>query len=163
MFLAPAAQAAELAGTRLPSAREHYRQFEHYPMREHARLLVEACGVLFPQLSTRMALRKLGRAAPRALLTSTLGKVTLGATEGVESALRSLCDTYPLNVRPCRLEVLESSNEHFIVRLHELYYFLDCHHVGAFEGAMRHAGVKGQVGLRVNGAFEADFLCTWQS
>jgi len=47
------------------------------------------------------------------------------------------------------------------VRFTDVYYFLDCHHVGVLEGTMRYAGARGRVQLRTHGPFAADMLCTW--
>jgi uncharacterized protein (TIGR02265 family) len=82
MFLAPLAVEAKRQGFTLPSARERYLPFKFYPLREHSRLLVETCERLFGDRPLRQALRKLGRGAPAALVSSTLGRVVLGRPRG---------------------------------------------------------------------------------
>jgi hypothetical protein len=48
------------------------------------------------------------------------------------------------------------------VRMQGVSYFLDSHHVGALEGALRYAGVKdGTVRVRMRSSSDADLLCRW--
>jgi uncharacterized protein (TIGR02265 family) len=161
MFLLPLALEARRRGVTLPSARERYVAFQPYPLREHARLLVESCGLLHRDKPLRQALRKLGRGAPQALVASTLGKVVLGSVEGVHDVIRAMVKAYPLNVRPCHLEVLEAGPGRAVVRLEDVHYFIDCHHVGAFEGALKYAGVSGGVRIAKRGIAAADLLLEW--
>jgi uncharacterized protein (TIGR02265 family) len=161
MFLAPLALEAKRLGVTLPSARERYMQFSFYPLREHARLLLETCARLYPNRPLRQALRKLGRGAPKALVASTLGKVVLGSVEGPHDVIAAMARAYPLNARPSRVTVLESTRGRSVVRLEDIYYFIDSHHVGAFEGVLNFAGVKGQVLLAKRGRAAADLLLEW--
>lgn len=161
MFVEPLVAEARRIGAKLPSARERYTTFAFYPLRHHATVLVEACAAVFPRLSQREALRKLGRGAPRALLASTLGRVTLGSVEGVHEMLLALLKTYPINLPSSRTEVLEATRTGAIVRLESVPFFLDSHHVGVLEGTLRHAGVNGRVEVCVHSPSDADFRCTW--
>lgn len=161
LFLEPLAEAARKKGVRLASARERYTPFRFYPLREHVTLMLEACAALYPDLSLRTALRKFGRGAPKALLTSTLGKVVLASAISPEETIAGLVKAYPLNVRPCRVHMLEASPNRAIVRFEELSYFLDSHHVGVFEAAIGVAGKRGSVKISSHSPTAADFLCTW--
>jgi hypothetical protein len=75
--------------------------------------------------------------------------------------LRAMCATYPVNLPSCKVEIAESSSEHVIVSFRNIYYFLDSHHVGVLEGAMRHAGKRGQVLIKMLSQNDADLLCRW--
>jgi len=161
LFLEPIVAAARKVGKTLPSARERYVAFRFYPLREHAQLLVEASSRLYPELPLRIALRKLGRAAPAALVASTLGKVVLGSASGAEEVLSALVKAYPINVRPCELQIKELTRGRAIISIQQLHFFLDCHHVGAFEGALRYAGLRGEVAICSYSNSEADLRCTW--
>jgi uncharacterized protein (TIGR02265 family) len=161
MFLMPLVEEAKRRGFTLPSARDRYVTFSFYPLREHARLLLETCERLYPDRSLREALRKLGRGAPRALVASTLGKVVLGSVEGPHDVIAAMAKAYPLNARPSRVTVLESARGKSVVRLEDIYYFVDCHHVGAFEGALNFAGVKGTVLYAKRGKAAGDLLIQW--
>ena len=48
------------------------------------------------------------------------------------------------------------------VRLEKVYYFLDSHHVGTFEGVLKYSGVEGTVKLASRGAASGDLLLTWE-
>jgi hypothetical protein len=48
-----------------------------------------------------------------------------------------------------------------VLRLEDIHYFLDSHHVGAFEGAMTYAGVRGNVRIASQGHSTADLLLEW--
>jgi uncharacterized protein (TIGR02265 family) len=161
MFLEPLAHAMRQAGVTGQVARERYTPFRFYPLREHAKLLLEACERLYPNKPLRQALRKLGRAAPAALLSSTLGRVTLGAAQGPLEIVQALAKSYSLNLRPSLAEVREERPGRLIVRLSSVHYFLDSHHVGVFEGALQHAGVRGSVKINSHDPHTADLLCTW--
>lgn len=163
MFLAPLVVEAKRRGIVLPSARERYVPFTFYPLAEHAKLLVESCERLFGDKPLRQALRKLGRGAPQALVATTLGKVVLGSVEGVGDVIAAMVKAYPLNARPCSVTVLELDASHAIVRLEEVHYFLDSHHVGTFEGVLRYAGVSGGVRIAARGRTAADFLLEWSA
>jgi hypothetical protein len=87
--------------------------------------------------------------------------VMLSSAMGVEEIIRALVKTYPLNLRPGKLEVLEFAPQHALLRLEDIYYFLDSHHVGTFEGIMRFAGKDGTVRICSYSNTAADFLCCW--
>jgi uncharacterized protein (TIGR02265 family) len=156
-------QEALMRGYPLPSTRQRYLPYRFYPLTEHVRLLVETCTGRFPDLPLRQALRKLGRGAPRALLSSTLGKVVLGAAEGVHAIVRGMADAYPLNAKPSRVTVLDQGDRHVIVRLERVHYFLDSHHVGTFEGVLRYAEVQGTVKIHRHAPAFADLRLDWDA
>src|SRR5690348_17205959 len=83
MFFLALQEGAERRQVSLTFSRPRYLPFGFYPVREFAPLLVEAAGKFYPQQSLREGLRRIGTAGPLAFLSSTLGKVTLGASEGV--------------------------------------------------------------------------------
>ena len=161
MFLAPLVIGAKRRGVLLPSARDRYLPFKFYPLREHASLLIESCELLLTDLPIRLALRKLGRGAPAALIASTLGKVVLGSAQGVHAVVEAMVKAYPLNVRPSQTSVLSSGPTEMVLRFDEVHYFLDSHHVGALEGALKHAGVDGRVLIHSRSRSSADFLVEW--
>lgn len=161
MFLEPLAETARRRGFPLPSARDRYVPYRFYPQREHAYLLIETCVRLYPELSIRRALRKLGRGAPKALISSTIGKVVLGSAVGVHDMLRGMVKAYPLHVRPSRADLLDLTRDRAVVRLEDVHFFLDSHHVGAFEGLLHFANTRGSVRICSYSPSSADFLCTW--
>ena len=144
MFILPVLQEAKRAGATL-SKRERYVPFQFYPLREHAQLMVEAGPVVFPQLSLRQALRRFGRGAPHAFVSSTLGRVVLQSAQGVTDVVNALAKGYELNMKPGLVHVDQPRPRVLDVTLEQVYFFVDSHHVGAFEGALHYAGTHGKV------------------
>jgi uncharacterized protein (TIGR02265 family) len=163
MFFVALLAGAKSRNVVLPSARERYVPFNFYPVADLGRLLVEAAQRFYATRPLRQALRTLGRAAPEAFLSSTLGRVTLGSTEGVHAAIAAMASAYDLNLRPSRVATLDSGPDWAVVRLDKVCYFVDSHHVGSFEGILRFAGVKGTVRLASRGSASADLLLTWDA
>lgn len=161
MFFVALQQGAQRRGLALPFPRERYLPFGFYPVTEFVPRLVEAAGLFYPEQSLRQALRRIGAVGPTALLTSTLGKVTLGAAEGVHEAVRAITNTYAINVKTSRAEVLDAKPHAMTVSLERVPYFLDCHHVGVFEGTLEFAGVRGSVQIRSRDAANAELLLSW--
>jgi uncharacterized protein (TIGR02265 family) len=162
MFLESAAREARRVNKPLPSARERYVAFRFYPLREHATLMLEGCPLFYPDRPLREALRKMGRAAPAALLTSTLGRASVGVAQGTLAILDAMAKSYAVNVPGSEVKVVDAAAHHCLLQIRSLPYFLDCHHVGAFEGVLRYAGVEGQVRVHMLSPQDADFLVTWK-
>jgi uncharacterized protein (TIGR02265 family) len=161
MFMEPSAREARKLGKPLPSARDRYVPFRFYPLREHVQLLVEAGAVFYPELPLRMALRKIGRAGPNAFLASTLGRVSVGSAHGTLDFIERLAKSYAINLPGSRAETLELDAHNALVRLQNVCFFADCHHVGVFEGVLRYAGVQGQIKIRAHSERDVDFWCSW--
>jgi uncharacterized protein (TIGR02265 family) len=164
MFFIALAAGAQRRGCTLPSARERYVQFTFYPVAELARLLVEAAERFYPNLSLRQALRALGASGPEAFLASTLGKVTLGSSEGAHAAVAAVANNYKRIIQPSRVAILDSGPNWVIVGMEMVPYFLDSNHVGIFEGTIRYAGVddvSAQIASRSSSS--AELLLSWNS
>lgn len=161
MFFLALAEGAERRQVELALPRPRYVPFTFYPVREFAPLLVKAAGLFHPQLSLREGLRRIGTAGPAAFLSSTLGRVTLGASEGVHATVSAIAKTYSINTRPSRCTVLQTEPRFMVLALDDVCYFLDSHHVGVFEGTLEHAGVAGRVLIRRRSATAADLRLEW--
>ncbi len=161
MFFLALLENAERRQVALAFPRDRYLPFGFYPVREFARLLVEAAPRFHPGASLRQSLRQMGKAGPTALLSSTLGKVTLGAAEGVHAAVTAVAKTYSINVRPSRCEVRQVLPRSMILSLDDVPHFLDSHHVGVFEGCLEYAGVRGEVRIHRRGERAAELWLGW--
>lgn len=161
MFFLALADGAERRQVQVALPRPRYVPFSFYPVREFAPLLVTAAGLFYPQSSLREGLRRIGTAGPLAFLDSTLGRVTLGASEGVHATVSAIAKTYSINTRPSRCTVLETQPRAMILALDDVCYFLDSHHVGVFEGTLEHAGVQGRVLIRRRSTTAADLRLEW--
>lgn len=164
VYLEAIASAARDDGVQLPSARPSYTTFRDYPLIEHCKLLVEAARLRWPDRSLRHGLRSLGRGAPVALMGSMVGRVTVGSVEGPLETLRAMGKTYSLILDPSRVTVTEGQAGRAVLELRDIPFFLDCHHVGVFEGTLKYAGVpKPRVRIRDLSSSAADLLCEWDA
>ncbi len=161
MFLEGTAKLARDKGYTVSAARPRYTPFQTYPLKEHCQILVEVAQTLSPSLPLREGLRRIGRGAPHVLMRSTVGRVVLGAAEGPIPTIEAIARSYSLHMRPSVLAVEAVGESAVIVRLNEIYNFLDCHNVGVFEGVLQYAGVDGTVRLCSYSRTSADFLCEW--
>lgn len=161
MFFLAIIDGAKRRGVTLELPRERYLPFSFYPISEFVPLLVRAAALFYPGLSLRLALRALGASGPKAFIASTLGKVTLGAAEGVHATVAAIAKTYEINIRPSRCSILESKSSRMILSLEDVHYFLDAHHVGVFEGTLSHAGVDGRVKIASYSRTSAELLLEW--
>jgi Protein of unknown function (DUF2378) len=89
--------------------------------------------------------------------------VVWSTAEHLHGALDAVAKGYALTSWPARVEVVERGAGHARVRLDEVHYFLDSHHVGIFEGVMRACGVKGSVRVRLDSTVSGELLLTWIS
>ncbi|HVY27135.1 MAG TPA: DUF2378 family protein [Polyangiaceae bacterium] len=161
MFFLALQEGAERRQATLGFPKARYLPFGFYPVREFAPLLVEAAGKFYPGLSLREGLRRIGTAGPVAFLSSTLGKVTLGASEGVHATVAAIAKTYGINTRPSRCEILHAGPRSMTLTLDDVVYFLDSHHVGVFEGTLHYAGVDGRVKIAARSETSAELLLEW--
>ncbi|HEX4351473.1 MAG TPA: DUF2378 family protein [Polyangiales bacterium] len=161
MFTAPLVAESKRIKPLPDGSRERYVAFQFYPLREHARWLVDTAHASYPNLPLRGALRKLGRGAPAAFLASTLGKVMLESATSWNEFVAAFCKAYALNLRPGRAVVLDSQANRLVVRLEDVHYFIDSHHVGVFEGLMKHSQLRGHVRVRMRGRASADLQLEW--
>lgn len=163
MFFLAAFEGAKRRGVTLTPTRDRYLRFGFYPLAEFVPLLVEAAKTFYPERSLREALRAIGQAAPHAFSTSVLGKVTLGAAEGVHAAVAAIASTYAINVPGSRCDILETSQRGAILGLRDVHHFLDSHHVGVFEGTLQYAGASGRVRIASHSATSADLSLDWSA
>jgi uncharacterized protein (TIGR02265 family) len=162
MFIIPVLQIARRS-SKPPGQkqRDRYVPFQFYPLREHARLLIDTAGLVFPQLPLRQGLRKLGRGAPAAFVSSTLGRVVLQPNQGPFEVVTALATGYNLCLKPGNAVVEQRSERSLEVTLEDIHYFIDSHHVGAFEGAVKHAGEQARVRIQRISAAQAVLLVEW--
>jgi uncharacterized protein (TIGR02265 family) len=163
VFLSSLFEMAQARGVKLAPRRDRYLPFRRYPLREHAELLVEASSACWPREPLRQGLRRIGRGSPKALVQSMLGRIVLGSVEGPGDVVRAMARSYPMHMEPGRVEVIELARGELVVRLRDITYFLDCHHVGVFEGVLRHAGVLGDVTIHSHSVKDADLLLRFRA
>ncbi len=161
MFPAAVADGARARGLSLPSARERYLPFADVPVTEFANLLVEAAQSFFPDVPLRVALRDLGRSAFPVLIQTLVGRVVLSTAADMPTALQAGAKAYLVALPTCRVEIAELSDRRAVISLKNVYYFLDSHHVGVFEGLSKSVGVRVRTRIRLRSKFDGDFELTW--
>jgi uncharacterized protein (TIGR02265 family) len=161
MFPAAVAEGARSRGLTLPSARERYLPFADIPVTEFAMLLVEAAQSFLPDAPLRGALRELGRSAYPVFVQSVVGRVVLSTAADMPSTLAAAAKAYVVALPACQVDVAETSTKRAIVTLRNIYYFLDSHHIGVFEGFARSCGIRVKTRIRMRTPFEGDFELTW--
>lgn len=161
LFLGPLARQLRERGAELSELPAHFEDLQQYPLSLLVTLLAEASRTLFPELPLRVAMRKLGRQAMPALLQSPVGRLALGAAQGMVQTLEAVAKSYNITLHPSRAEVIHKEPGLVVVRLTNVYHFLDSHHVGVFEGALRLRKVKGKVLIHQHSPSSADYLCRW--
>jgi hypothetical protein len=87
----------------------------------------------------------------------------LGSVQGVHETVAALAKAYQLNMRPGCATVIEAQRNHMILSLEQVHYFLDSHHVGAFEGALKLAGVRGRVRIASHSRASAHLMLEWSA
>jgi uncharacterized protein (TIGR02265 family) len=161
MFPQAVAEGARGRGLSLPSARERYLPFADVPVTEFATLLVEAAKSFFPEAPLRGALRELGRSAYPVFQQSMVGRVVLSTAGDMPSALAAAAKAYVVALPTARVEVVEATTKRAIVTLKNIYYFLDSHHIGVFEGLARACSVRVTTRVRMRTPFDGDFELSW--
>ena len=120
--------------------------FRDYPMVELMRFQVEACGRLYPHLSQREGLRRLGWSSYETFVQSAVGRIVFG------NASRDPMDVAKLAAKGYRHAASEGdallhvvADNHVLLHLTKVWNFPDAYQVGAVEGALAHLGYRGEV------------------
>ena len=161
LFLSGVRDLAKTSEVPLESARASYVAFKAYPAREHAALMVECAQRMWPALPLRQALRKMGRGAAGLLISSQVGRVLFAGADDPAAMVQAMARSYGSHVKPASVEVQDAGERRLVVRMREVHYFLDSHHVGVFEGVLRHAKVDGKVQIAATSPSDADLLLEW--
>ena len=161
MFPAGVVEACRLRGRTIADARERYLPFQDYPLREWVLILAGAAPILFPRVSIRMALRKLGRGTYDAYVKSMVGKITFGMSADFASALTATAKSYAIVLPPSRVEILSIEPSRATLRFTDVANFLDSHHVGVLEGIGHAFATRIDVKVRLESISSGEFLLTW--
>jgi uncharacterized protein (TIGR02265 family) len=167
LFAATVNAAAKQRNLTLSRSADRYLPFLEYPLVDHNRLLLEAAKAFWPELPVRQGLRKIGRAAVTSLLETTFGKALLGGLtnpDTVTLALTSLARAFTTTLsKPTPVvEVIETGPQSAILKMHDVWTFIDSQQVGIIEGLCKLCGVRAHVGVAIDGPASGEFACSWQ-
>jgi len=137
------------AATKTPFARWHERRyvaFRSYSLRDYLEFSYETAVAVFPRVSAREALRRLGWQAYPTFANTMVGKVVFGVLgKDVERIFMAAPRAYELSIKPGHAEVHRLAPAHFRVFLSDIYNFVDSYQIGVVEGALRHLELSPEV------------------
>jgi len=164
MYLESLLSTLERRGAARPTAKR-YLTFKDYPLLELMHLMVDAVGLLYPDISPRAGMTALGRLAFPTLVSTTVGKVIFSiAGDSWVRALRLVTKAYEISIRPGTASVQELTETSARVELREIWNFGDSYQVGVFEGAMEYFGVRGSVrAVRIGRRCDVDLNMEWKN
>jgi uncharacterized protein (TIGR02265 family) len=154
-------ESARRKGVSLPNARAKYHPFADVPITEYLPLLLAAAEWMFPGMSQREALRKVGRASFNAVEKSMLGRILLTGLLDLRSNLAIMGKVMTLAVAPSHLEVVELGERRTILHFSDWYVFLDSHLVGALEKVASASKLRVEVRVSLMTPYEGDVEMTW--
>ena len=144
-----------------PLERRKYQSFLDYPG-ELVLVLAQAAALVWPDEPAREGLRRLGRVAYPTLKSSLIGRVVFGAVGADVRLLWPLVSKgYQLSASRGHAELLELEGREAVVRLKDIFSFLDAWHVGILEGAMLAYGQEAEVLFSPLSETSGDFLIRW--
>lgn len=140
-----------------------FRAFKDYPLVDYMRLEVDAARLMFPDVSLREGLRRVGWTAYPILRESLIGKVIFGAFgDSVGGIVKLASKAYRSSLTMGHAETLEQGEGHAIVRLSQMYNFADSYQVGVFEGVLRHQEREGGVLIKAEQRWQVDVYMWWR-
>ena len=77
------------------------------------------------------------------------------------SALGVMVKAYAVAHPTCDVALLETTPRSARIKMHRIWWFLDSHHIGCLEGAMKAAGVTGSVKIRRSSPSSGELECSW--
>jgi uncharacterized protein (TIGR02265 family) len=149
-----------------PIAGRRYTAFRDYPGAELIDLLVLAAERAWPTFPRREGMRRLGRVAYPTFRSSIVGRVLLGSILGPEDipgAWPLLAKAYSISGSVGGATVIETGDKEALVRMEGIYSFVDCWHVGIFEGLVDAFDRIPEIFLKVTSPTSADFWIRWRT
>jgi uncharacterized protein (TIGR02265 family) len=129
------------AAVRLPQLARRYVAFSDYSLREHMELTSQVAGILYPEVSTREGLRRLGWLVFPGFAESLVGKVIFTIFGHQLDRVYELGPrSFPVSLSRGRAETERVGERHWRISFREIYGFLDCYYVGVIEGPIRRLG-----------------------
>jgi uncharacterized protein (TIGR02265 family) len=141
---------------------DSYIAFKSYPGHDYVRLSVKVAAAIYPELSLREGLRRMGQTVYPTLLQSMIGRVVFGALGGdVRAIMRLVPKGYSISSKVGEVVVKEVSDTHALLSFKEFYGFYDCYQVGVIEGAILFCKKKPDIKIRVLAPGQFEMLCHW--
>lgn len=163
MFIAEVIEQVTRHGVTPPTTRR-YHVFTDYPLRDFVEVAPACAALIYPDVPLREALRRLGRSAYPTVANTRIGRVAFGMfKDNVRGLLRLSTKGYGLSLSVGRAEAIEVSDDYAVVRLTDIYNYIDSYHVGVHEGILSACRVDGEVRIKARSDTSADLLLSWTS
>lgn len=144
-------------------ARGHF-PFSSYPLADWLTLLYNAARAAYPTEPVRSGLRRLGRSMYPTFAESMIGKVVFSiAGNSVMRALPLYPKIWSVISNHGTAEIDELTPGRVVIRLRNVWDYLDSFQFGSLEGGMGFFGIAASVKIASLGPCDADFEITWIS
>lgn len=139
-----------------------YHPFADYPLAEWLRLLHDAAIATWPRETVRTGMRRLGRSMYSTFVESMVGKVVFSVAQGnLMRALPLYPKIWSVVSNHGRAEVDELRAGRAVIRLRNVWDFVESFELGALEGGIDCFGVQADVKVAVLSECDADYEVTW--
>jgi uncharacterized protein (TIGR02265 family) len=139
-----------------------YFHFSDYPLSDWLALLYDAAQCAYPHEPVRAGLRRLGRSMYPTFVDSMIGKVVFSvAGNNVTRALPLYPKIWSVVSNHGTAVVDELTEGRVVIRLRNVWDFLDSFQLGSLEGGMGFFGVDARVKVAEISPCDADFEIIW--
>lgn len=120
--------------------------FGKYSMREYMRLVARAAAMMYPAVSKREGIRRLGQVVFEDFCETMVGRAIFSVGgRNLERLCTLAPKAYEVSYEPARVQTSLRGPQHAHVILAPMYVFPETFHVGAWEGAGKFCGVEAVV------------------
>ncbi len=139
-----------------------YVAFKDYPLRTHMEITAAVARPLFPDVSTREGLRRLGRLAFPTFASSMVGRVVVGVLGAdLERILQVGPKVFELSLSHGRARSTHVGERHFQYEFTDVYGYLDAYYLGVMEGPIVHFGKRPDVKLHLSSLSDGVMDIRW--
>ncbi len=152
----------EKKGAARPTDKRFF-SFKDYPLRDAMHVMLDAAVLLYPDVSPREGLVRLGQQVFPTLTDTTIGKVLFSvAGRSWERSLKLASKAYEVSIRPGTATLADLTERSARVELRSIWNFADTYQVGVMQGAMTSLGVRGTVrAVTLSRRCDVDLLLEW--
>jgi len=144
---------------------KRYFSFKDYPLRDLMRMTVDSVAVIYPDISPKEGLVRIGRHAYPTLASKTIDKVSFSVAGRSWGRTLNLCQkAWEVSIRPGTVHLAELTDTSARFELRQIWNFTDTYQVGIFEGMMESFGMRGSVHAEPKGRrSDADIVLNWKA
>jgi uncharacterized protein (TIGR02265 family) len=140
-----------------------YLPFSLYPVREYMDILLRTARIKYPGKSPANALLQLGTGVYSQFASSIAGTAILAVAQ---RNFRRVCEVapkaYSVTLKPGDATATGLSPGQAVIQLRNVWVFPEIFHAGIWLGAMREAGVRGQMKVKCQSLCDVDLHMRWQ-